>query len=272
MSLEETQHLLQQHGLVPNKLLGQNFMVDPSVYPKLADFANLSMADVVLDAGAGFGFLTGFLSSKCKQVIAVEKDSRIAFILKQRMTSFPNVAVIQGDVLKAELPPFNKAISAPPYYLSSQLVNWLMDRQVDCALLIVQKEFANRLVAKVGSEQYSWLTVSVAQQARTELFDDVPRWMFHPQPEIDSIILRLTPWKQPPFCVKDVGLFRRLAKWLFTQRNKKIGNALEPFIRSELKLDKAHAKALVASLPNRDWRARDLHPQEFGVIADALTQ
>ncbi len=270
MSLEETQRLLQQHGLVPNKLLGQNFMVDTSIYPKLAKFADLTAADVVLDAGAGLGFLTGFLAGNCKQVLAVEKDLQIAQILKQRMAPFSNVTVIQGDVLKVELPAFNKAVSAPPYYLSSQLVTWLMDRRVACALLVVQTEFANRLTAKVGTRQYGWLTVTAAQQARAELFDDVPRWMFYPQPEIDSVILRLTPWKQPSFTVKDLGLFRRLTRWLFTQRNKKIGNALEPFLRTELKLDKEQAKQFVSCLPNRDWRARDLHPQEFGALADEL--
>jgi 16S rRNA (adenine1518-N6/adenine1519-N6)-dimethyltransferase len=272
MSQEETQRLLQQFGLTPNKLLGQNFMVDPSVYPKLAQYADLGSADLVLDAGAGFGFLTRFLADKCKQVIAVEKDPQIAKVLQQQTATHPNITVIHGDVLKANLPSFNKVISAPPYYLSSQLVTWLLDRQIDCALLIVQKEFATRLVAKVGSEDYSWLTVITTQQAQAELLAEIPRWMFHPEPEIDSIILRLTPWKKPPFAVKNPALFRRLAKWLFTQRNKKLGNALEPFVRTELKLTKQQAQQLVAALPNMEWRARDLHPHEFGVIADAIAE
>jgi 16S rRNA (adenine1518-N6/adenine1519-N6)-dimethyltransferase len=272
MSLEETLHLLQKHGLTPNKLLGQNFMVDPSVYFKLDQYAALTSADVVLDAGAGFGFLARFLASKCKQVLAVEKDSQLVQVLKQQTADYHNIIVIEGDVFKTELPNFNKAVSAPPYYLSSQIVPWLLDRNIECGLLIVQKEFARRLVAKVGNEDYSWLTVITAQQAQADLLDEVPRWMFHPQPEVDSILLRLKPWTKPPFVVKDPVLFRRLAKWLFTQRNKKLSNALEPFVRNELKLTKQQAQQFIATLPNMDWRARDLHPHEFGAIADALTK
>ena len=106
-----------------------------------------------------------------------------------------NVTVIEGDVLKASLPDFNKVIAIPPYYLSSQLVTWLFERKVDCAVLILQKEFADRLVAPVGSEEYGWLTVVTNQNAEVELLDVVPKTLFYPQPEVDSVILSLKPWQ-----------------------------------------------------------------------------
>jgi 16S rRNA (adenine1518-N6/adenine1519-N6)-dimethyltransferase len=270
MSLEEAKSLLREHRIVPNKLLGQNFMVDASLYPKLSTYANLNAQDTVLDAGAGFGFLTRFLSNKCEAVIAVEKDPQVAKILREQVSDLANVTVVEGDMLKVDLPAFNKAVSIPPYYLSSQLVMWLLERRVDCAVLILQKEFAQRLTATVGSEEYGWLTVVATQGAEAELLDPVPKWMFHPQPEVDSIILRLKPWIKPPFTVKDVTFFTKLAKWLFTQRNKKLDNALTPFIRSELKADKKKAAEMAAVLPMRGKRARELTPKDFGEIADAL--
>ena len=106
----------------------------------------------MLDAGAGFGWLTCFLADKCKAVVAVEKDPQVAMVLREQVKGLGNVTVVEGDVLKVKLPEFNKVIAIPPYYLSSQLVLWLLERNVDCAVLILQKEFADRLVAPVGSE------------------------------------------------------------------------------------------------------------------------
>jgi 16S rRNA (adenine1518-N6/adenine1519-N6)-dimethyltransferase len=272
MNLEKMKVLLQEHHVVPNRGLGQNFMVDVSVYPKLTTCAALGSEDTVLDAGAGFGFLTVFLAQKCKHVIAVEKDPQVAQGLRTQVKGLTNVTLINGDVLKTPLPPFNKTVSAPPYYLSSHLVTWLLDRGFECAVLIVQKEFAERLVASVGSENYGWLAVVAGQAAEAELLDDVPRWMFFPPPEVGSVILRLTPWKTPPFTVKDAALFRRLVKWLFTQRNKKLDNALVPFIRAELKVDKVQAAKVASTFPLHDRRARELTPRDFGALTDALSQ
>jgi 16S rRNA (adenine1518-N6/adenine1519-N6)-dimethyltransferase len=270
MSQEQIEHLLAACSISPNKLLGQNFMVEPSFYPKLADYAALSASDVVLDAGAGFGFLTEFLSGCCRGVVAAEKDPQLAAYLRRRFSQAANVSVVEGDVLKVQLPPFNKAVSIPPYYLSSHLVVWLLGRGVDCTVLIVQKEFAERLIAEVGSEEYGWLTVVAAQQAESELLDEVPRDMFYPQPEVDSVILRLKPYLTPPFTVKNSAEFTRLAKWLFTQRNKKLAKALAPYLKSNCKMGKADAEKLAQTLPQSGRRVRELLPQDFGAIADAL--
>jgi 16S rRNA (adenine1518-N6/adenine1519-N6)-dimethyltransferase len=270
MSLEETKQLLRTNRIVPNKLRGQNFMIERSLYPKLLTYAALRKVDVVLDAGAGFGWLTCFLADKCKSVIAVEKDPHVAIVLREQIKGLGNVTVIEGDVLKSALPRFNKVIAIPPYYLSSDLVLWLLERKVDCAVLILQKEFADRLVAPVGSEEYGWLTVVTSQGAEVELLDAVPKVMFYPQPEVDSVIINLKPWSPKPFKVKDAAFFVRMMKWLFTQRNKKLAKALSPFISSNFKLNKQDAEKLAHSLPYYDRRARELSPEDFGALANAL--
>lgn len=271
MSLEQTKQLLRTHRITPNKLLGQNFMVEPSFYDRLSTYASLRNSDVVLDAGAGFGFLSRFLADKCKAVIAVEKDPQVAELLREQVRSVENIKVIQGDVLKAALPEFNKVIAIPPYYLSSKLVMWLFERRIDCAVMILQKEFASRLVAAVGSEDYGWLTVITFQHAEVEVLDAVPKEMFYPQPEVDSIIVGLKSWGKCSFEVKDQRLFSQMVKWLFTQRNKKLGKAITPFLKTTLKLSKQDAEKWALTLPFHERRARELSPKDFGVLANAIS-
>jgi 16S rRNA (adenine1518-N6/adenine1519-N6)-dimethyltransferase len=272
MSISETKRLLRTFRIVPNKLSGQNFLVEPSIFPKLSGYASLDKGNVVLDAGAGFGFLTRFLANKCKGVVAVEKDPRIVAVLREQLKGFSNVTVVEGDVLKVAVPDFSKVISIPPYYLSSRLVMWLFDQGFECAVLILQREFANRLVAAVGNDAYGWLTVVASHSAKVELLDAVPKSMFFPQPEVASVIVRLTPWTTAPFEVRDEGFFRRMVRWLFTQRNKKLGNGLVPFVKNEFAVRKEDAVKLVSELPFRDRRARDLSPTDFGALANALTE
>jgi 16S rRNA (adenine1518-N6/adenine1519-N6)-dimethyltransferase len=270
MSLSETKLLLRKHRILPNRLLGQNFMVESSLFPKLSDYASLDKNDMVLEVGAGFGFLTRFLSNICKRVLAVEKDPCIVEVLREQLRGVANVAVVEGDVLKAPVSDFNKVVSIPPYQISSRLLIWLFNRGFDCAVLIFQKEFANRLVASVGTEDYGWLTVFTCYVAEVELLDAVPRWMFFPPPEVDSVIVRLTKRKAAPFEVKDLALFRQMLRLVFAERNKKVGNAFVPFIRSARRFSTEEAKKLVCELPFREKRVRALSPQDFGVIANAL--
>ena len=272
MSLEETKQLLRTYRIVPNRVLGQNFMVEPTLFNKLCTYASLGKADVVLDAGAGFGFLSRFLADKCRAVIAVEKDQQVAGVLREQLRGVGNVTVVEGDVLKIELPLFTKVVAIPPYYLSSHIVTWLFQRRIECAVMILQTEFANRLVAEVGSEDYGWLTVLCSQHAAVELLDSVSKEMFYPQPIVDSVIVRLKLSGKRTFEVKDEALFVRMVKWLFTQRNKKTGKAIAPFLRSALQLSKQEATARALALPFHDRRVRELSPKQFGELADVITR
>ena len=162
------------------------------------------------------------------------------------------MTVIEGDVLKATLPTFNKVIAIPTVLPIFSSYTWLLERKIDHAVMILQKEFAIRLVASMGNEDYGWLTVVTNQQAEVELFDSVPKEMFYPQPEVDSVILSLKPWSKKPFEVKDEKFFTQMVKWLFTQRNKKLGNALAPFLKTNLKLSKHETQKLALTLPFND--------------------
>ncbi|MCX8153438.1 MAG: 16S rRNA (adenine(1518)-N(6)/adenine(1519)-N(6))-dimethyltransferase RsmA [Candidatus Bathyarchaeota archaeon] len=270
MSISETKRLIRKHKIIPNKLLGQNFMVDSSLFPLLSEYAALDKMDIVLDAGAGFGFLTRFLADKCKTVIAVEKDPLVAEVLREQLRGVNNVSIIEGDVLRTPLPRFDKVVSIPPYYMSSHLVTWLFEQKIKRAVLILQEEFAKRLVAAIDSDNYGWLTVIACHSAEVELLDSVPRSMFYPAPKVDSVIVRFTPWSIDPFEVKNLMVFRQMVKYLFTQRNKKLCNALVPFIVSTFKISKKDAEKLATSFSFSNQRVRKLPPAAFGVISNVL--
>lgn len=270
MSLEETKQLLRTFRITPNKLLGQNFMIDPTFYPKLAEYASLNKSDIVLDIGAGFGFLSRFLADKCKGVVAVEKDLNVASVLRAQVKDYSNVIVLEGDFFKIDLPSFSKVIAIPPYYLSSRLIVWLLERKIMCAVLMLQREFANKLVAFVGDEDYGWLTVITSHYAQVELLDTVHKSAFYPAPEVDSVIVCLMHWKTAPFKVRNEQFFNSLVRSLFTQRNKKICNSLVSFFRSRGTISKEKAQELASKAPFGERRARELSPREFGELADAL--
>jgi 16S rRNA (adenine1518-N6/adenine1519-N6)-dimethyltransferase len=270
--LERTKLLLRRHRIFPKKRLGQNFMVEPSIFQCMAKYASLSQDDVVLDIGAGLGFLTRFLADKCKYVLAVESDSRLVSFLHAELRDLPNVELIEGDVLNVQMSQFNKVISVPPYYFSSSLLLWLFNKNFECGVLIFQKEFVNRLVASVGSEDYGWLTVVAYYHAEVELFDEIPKWMFYPQPEVSSIIVRLELKKRPPFTLKDKVLFKQLVQTLFTQRNRKVRNAVLPFMKSKHVTTAENVVELADSLPFHDKRVRELAPEDFGALANALAK
>ncbi len=270
MNISETKRLLRTFRIVPNRLLGQNFMVESSFFPKFIDYASLDTSDVVLDAGAGFGFLSRFLANKCKSVLAVEKDSRVAAVLREQLEGLTNVKVIEGDVLKAPIPSFSKVVSIPPYQISSQLLLWLFGRGFDCAVIVLQKEFAGRLVTAVGSKNYGWLSVVAFYNAEIKLLDSVPKNMFYPQPKVESVIVSLKPWSTAPFQVKDEAFFVRMVRWLFAQRNKKLSNALERFIKNTFELKKEAAEKMLRAIPFHEKRVRELPPEAFGELANAL--
>ena len=268
--LGETKFLLRKYRIFPKRRLSQHFTVDPSIFQLMAEYADLNDDDVVLDIGAGFGFLTRFLAGKCRKVLAVERDSKVAIALRDLLRDLPNVVVVEGDVLKVQLPTFNKVVAIPPYSISSNLIQWLFGKPIICAVLVLQKEFANKLVAPIGSNDYSWLTVLAYYHFDIELLDEVPRQAFYPQPEVDSVIVLFKPKHPRPFHVKNEEKFKRFVQVMFTQRNKKVKNAVQAFIKKE------HATAERSmqhggSIPFQDRRVRELAPEDFGVLANVFT-
>jgi 16S rRNA (adenine1518-N6/adenine1519-N6)-dimethyltransferase len=122
-----------------------------------------------------------------------------------------------------------------------------------------------------GSADYGWLTVQMSLHAEAQLFDTVPKGMFFPEPKIDSVIVRIKPWNKRRFELMDEKFFKQVTKWLFTQRNKKLGKALAPFLKTNLHLSKQEAEKIAAALPFHDKRPRELTPEQFGELANAVT-
>ncbi len=266
--LRRAKHLFRLYGFFPKKRLGQNFTVDSDILQRLVSFASLTKDDVVLEVGAGFGFLTQLLSRECKKVIAVEVDPRFVNFLRKQLHSLRNVDLIEGDILKVSIPPFNKVVSAPPYFISSPLLFRLLERKFKWAVLILQKEFAERLAASVGSKDYGRLTVTIYYRADVELLDYVPRNMFYPPPDVDSMMVRLKP-RAPPFQVDDEETFFEVVRILFTQRNKKVRNALIPFLRKR-EMTRKEAVELADSIVYSAKRVRELAPEDFGILTNLL--
>ena len=266
--LRRAKHLLRLYGFFPKKRLGQHFAVNSDMLQQLVSHASLTEDDVVLEVGAGFGFLTRLLSSECKKVVAVEVDPNMVEILREQLRGLQNVDLIEGDILKVPLPPFSKVVSAPPYSISSPLLFRLLERKFDWAVLILQKEFAERLAASVGSKDYGRLTVTVYYRAEVELLDYVPRTMFYPPPDVDSMMIRLRP-RDPPFHVEDEETFFELVRTLFTQRNKKVRNGLIPFLRKH-EITGKEAVGLADSMVYSSKRVRELAPEDFGILANEL--
>lgn len=268
--LKKTKDLMSLYGFSPKRRLGQNFTVCPEILRLLTEKASLTKDDVVLEVGAGFGFLTQRLSQQCKKVIAVEIDPQLVDYLKKKFCSIENVVLIEGDILNVSLPSFNKIVSAPPYSISSPLLFHLLEKKFDFGILILQKEFTERLAAAVGTKDYGRLTVMINYRATVDLLSIVSRKMFYPPPDVDSMMLNLKP-REPPFYVEDESFFFDLVRTLFTQRNKKVRNALIHFLRKH-EITKQKAVELADSTIYEMYRVRELSPEDFAILANNLNK
>ncbi len=258
------------YGFSPKRRLGQNFTISPDMLRLLIDNASLTKDDVVLEVGAGFGFLTQRLSQECKKVIAVEIDPQLVDHLKKQFSSIENVVLVEGDILNVSLPSFNKIVSAPPYSISSPLLFYLLEKKFDFGIFVLQKEFAERLAAVVGTKDYGRLTVMINYRATVDLLSIVSRKMFYPAPDVDSMMLCLKP-REPPFYVENESFFFDLVRTLFTQRNKKVRNALIHFLR-KYDITKQEAVELADSTIYEMYRVRELSPKDFAILANNFTK
>ncbi|MFP3985318.1 MAG: 16S rRNA (adenine(1518)-N(6)/adenine(1519)-N(6))-dimethyltransferase RsmA [Candidatus Bathyarchaeia archaeon] len=261
---------MREYEVFPKKRLSQNFMIDDHALELLCSYAAVRQSDIVLEVGAGFGFLTHILAQRSRKVIAVEVDARLVKALQHELACFDNIELIAGNILKTILPSFNKVVSNPPFSISSSLLFFLLDKGFDYAVVTFQKEFAQRLGASVGSKDYSRLTVSTYYRVDVELLDCVPKRAFYPPPTVDAVIVRLKPKKRPPFHVKNEKVFDELIRILFTQRNRKVRKAILPFLHKYRSENRASTE-IADRLPFCSRRVRELAPEEFGVLANELS-
>ncbi len=240
--------------------LGQNFLIDPNTATLEVNYADIKKDDVVLEVGPGKGILTKLLAKNAEKVIAVEIDKSLVETLKDTLPS--NVTLIHSDVLKLDfekLPRFNKVVSNLPYQISSPFTFKLLDYSFDLAVLVYQKEFAQRMVAKPGSKTYSRLSVNVYYKAECSLLRIVSKNVFYPIPRVDSAIVKLVPRKVPAFNVENEEFFKSFVTVLFSHRRKKIRNIIK---------DK-YGFYLTDNLYN-DKRVDSLTPEEIGLLSDIV--
>jgi 16S rRNA (adenine1518-N6/adenine1519-N6)-dimethyltransferase len=240
----------------------QHFLIDEQVLGRIIEYGQLNSSDTILEIGAGYGNLTEKLTRKAGKVIAIEVDPELASSLNR----FENVELVMGDALEQDFPHFNKVISNLPYSISSPLTFKLLEYAFDLGILMYQHEFAKRMVATPGGKDYGRLSIAVQYRANVEILEIVPRLAFTTPPKVDSAIVRLVP-RPPPYEVKDVGFFMKFIKAAFSQRRKKLRNAILNNAAYLGIKDKALEK-LPQDLINR--RAETVSPEELAKLSDFL--
>lgn len=273
---ERTVSVLRKYGIRPSKRAGQHHVIDPSLLERIVGYAAISKKDEVLEIGAGIGNLTRLLAERARKVIAVERDGRFVKILRERLRSYPNAKIVHDDVLQLKLPKFDKVVANLPYGISSDVTFMLLDHDFELAVLMYQWEFAERLIASPGSNDYGRLTVNVYYRADVEMLEKVLPSAFLPKPKVFSAVVRLRP-REPPFKVTDEKIFFDVVRALFQHRRQKVRNALyHSFgqVFPDMKLPKDQRRKLLdEKLPKEfaNVRVMDLEPEKFGMIADNLS-
>jgi 16S rRNA (adenine1518-N6/adenine1519-N6)-dimethyltransferase len=223
--------------LRPQKQFGQNFLVSRSVLDDIVAAAHLSNDDVVVEVGPGLGVLTEALATKAGKVIAIEVDRGLATALREKLKSSTNVIVLERDILEVSseelvrlvglvAPPVYKVVANLPYYISSAVINHFLGstQKPGLMLVTVQKEVGKVISAKPG--EMSFLSVLVQFYAKPTIVRVVPAGCFYPTPKVDSVVLRLELWSEPPVTVSDVEDFFRFVKCGFRAPRKQIRNPL----------------------------------------------
>ncbi len=256
---------LRRLGIRPTRSRGQHFLTDARVAERALRHAGLDASDVVLEVGPGLGVLTRRLVERARRVIAIESDRRLAEYLRAEV---PEAEIVHGDALKVEWPAFDAMVSNLPYQISSPLTFRLLRTPFDRAVLMYQWEFAQRMVAAPGTPDYSRLSVGVYVRAACTILERVPRNAFHPQPRVDSALVRLEP-RPSPFPIADPDAFDAVVAALFEHRRKTVENGLRlagpSFAESPEVLE-----ARLGGLPFRGRRVEELRPEEIEAVARAI--
>ena len=270
--------ILSRHGFTFSKSLGQNFLINPSVCPRMAEFSGADKGVGVIEIGPGIGVLTNELCKLADKVVAIELDKRLLPVLEETLGVYDNLKVVNADVLETDL---HKLIEEEfsgmevvvcanlPYYITSPVIMKLLEDKlpISAITVMVQKEAAQRICAEVGSRQSGAVTVSVNYYAKPEMLFSVSAGSFMPAPKVDSSVIRLDVLDEPPVKVNDEKKLFSVIKAAFSQRRKVISNSLS----SGLSLDKSKiAEILEKSGVPLNARAEKLSLQNFADIANNL--
>lgn len=232
-----TIEVLQKYDFVFQKKFGQNFLIDPHVLDKIVNAAGITKDDFVLEIGPGIGTMTQYLAAAAGKVFAVEIDKALIPILGDTLKDFPNVQVINEDILKVDVKKLAeehnngkpiKVVANLPYYITTPIIMGLFESgvPVDSITVMVQKEVAERMQVGPGTKDYGALSLAVQYYAEPYIVANVPPNCFMPRPKVGSAVIRLTRHEKPPVEVKDEKLMFRLIRASFNQRRKTLANGL----------------------------------------------
>src|SRR3990172_6330129 len=267
MATSDPARILARLGARPRKGLGQHFLVDARVAARQIDHARVTRDDVVMEIGPGLGVLTRGLVARARKVVAIEADRVLAAYLRDEI---PEAEIVHGDALKVEWPPFDVMASNLPYRISSPLTFRLLATPFDRAVLMYQWEFARRMVAKPATPDYSRLSVGVYVRSACELLERVPRNAFHPQPRIDSALVRLEP-RPSPFPISDPETYDAVVDALFEHRRKTVENGLR-LAWADFAPSRNALEPVLADLPFRGRRVEELRPEDIALLAEAIAR
>ncbi len=281
---EETQYILHKYKIQANKSLGQNFLIDNSVIEEIINNSNIGKEDLVIEIGPGLGVLTNRLLQEAKYVISVELDPRMVDILQDRFSSNIDngqLEIINDDILKVDLqriieekkPSIKhvKIVANLPYYISTPIIIKLLENRlsIDEIIVMVQKEVAERLIARTGSREAGTITYLVEYYAQAESVVKVPKESFIPSPKVESEVIKLKVRKQPKIAVEDEKLLFNIIQKSFMQRRKTLSNAL---VNSHIMADKTSVEEMLNTLGlDKNVRGESLTLEQFGAISDYIS-
>lgn len=270
--------ILSRHGFNFSKGLGQNFLINPTVCPKIAELGNAKHGYGILEIGTGFGVLTCELAKRSDKVVAIEIDSRLIPILEETLNEFDNIKIINDDIMKVDL---NKIIQDEfnglkvsvcanlPYYITSPIIMMLLESHlpIESITVMVQKEAGQRLCAKVGTRDSGAITVAVNYYGTVTKLFDVNRGSFMPSPNVDSCVIQICPNDNNKLSLEDEQFFFKVVKGAFSQRRKTLTNT----ISSSMGISKGDVAKTLESLEiSPSIRAENLTMKQFIEFSQAL--
>lgn len=266
---KDTLEALRIHGIKPRINLGQSFVVDEELIERMMNYAKVCDKDKVLDIGAGLGFLTEGLAKKAERVFAIEIDPRLLKILRERLASYKNVSIIEGDLRKVRLPPIDKVVSNPPYSISSDLfLRRLLDYRL--SVLTLQREFVEKLMAEPGSPNYGRVSVMARLLWKIERLETLPRGAFEPIPKVQSCLVRLTraQGSETLLPIVEDSSFLDILSFLFSERRRNLSKVLRKYLELRRLPEKVEGIGLDRHILS--LRVCDLEPKDFVTLAKEL--
>lgn len=273
--------ILIRYAIKPQKKLGQSFLVEQSSIERIARVANVEENDIVVEIGAGIGVLTGYLAQMAHRVIAVELDGQLVEVLRDRLSSYPNVEIHHVNVLQFDFRQIIKsanqriiAVGNIPYNISSPLLFHLLSFKdvIRSFVLMMQKELVDRLIAAPGCKHYGVPSVILQMFARVERVMTIPATYFYPRPKVESSVIRGMFLEKPKVELKNEDFFVRLVRASFAQRRKMLMNNLKKSSLLNGMDDSLLSETLAGCGIDGHRRGETLSVEEFGRLSNVLAE